>query len=219
MNNGEDWSEEAERRAEEAIRYVFSDKQLLRTCFTHSSFTNVGGGRNNERLEFLGDAVLQLIVTEELYHDGEKSEGELTELRQRYVSRSALERAEARLGLMRFMRRSGGESNVGGKTASNLFEAVLGGIYLDGGMQAARAFLSRTLSETEFWNYKTKLQELVQERVKTTPEYHVYEIDGGYACTVRALGKAARGSGASKKAAETAAAKSLYKALTDEVSE
>lgn len=215
MNNGQDWQEETYRLAEEHIGYRFSDRKLLKTCFTHTSYTNVGGGENNERLEFLGDAVLQLCVTEELYTDVGESEGELTELRKQYVSQKALEAAERRAGLMEFLRHSGGESNVGGKTASNLFEAVVAGIYLDGGMDEAKAFLKRYLVRIERENDKNLLQELVQERERRTPSYRVEERDGSYFCTVRALGKQACGEGASKKQAETRAAHALYQILSE----
>lgn len=216
MRNGEDLTERDLTAAEEAIGYSFRDKSLLKTCFTHKSYSNARGGENNERLEFLGDAVLELCVTENLYRNSSSDEGALTELRQRYVSQTALESAAERAGLKRFLRYSGGENNVGGKTASNLFEAVIGGVYLDGGLDEVRAFLARYLELTESENYKTLLQEYVQERTKKTPVYSSREEDGKYRCTVRALGKEAQGTGDSKKAAETAAAQRLYQILTKE---
>lgn len=213
MNSGEEWSEETAEQAEEAIGYRFRDKELLKTCFTHTSYANLGGGGHNERLEFLGDAVLELCVSEELFHRSGGDEGKLTELRKQYVSRSALECAEKRAGLMRFLRYSGGKSNVSGKTPSNLFEAVVAGIYLDGGMGEVKKFLSRFLAETQTENYKSLLQELVQKRPNSFPEYRVKEQDGKFVCTVSALGQSAKGEGESKKAAETAAAQALYHKL------
>lgn len=213
MNSGEEWSEQTAAQAEKAIGYRFRDKELLKTCFTHTSYANLGGGKHNERLEFLGDAVLELCVSEELYHENNGDEGKLTELRKQYVSRSALECAEKRAGLMRFLRYSGGKSNVSGKTPSNLFEAVVAGIYLDGGMAEVKKFLNRFLAETQTENYKSLLQELVQKRPNSIPEYRVKEQDGGFVCTVSALGQSARGEGESKKAAETAAAEKLYHKL------
>ena len=210
MNSGEDWSEATASAAEKAIGYSFRDKELLKTCFTHTSFTNLCGEKNNERLEFLGDAVLQLCVSETLFKSSVADEGKLTERRKQFVSKSALDRAEARAGLMRFLRYCGAAGNIGGKTASNLFEAVLAGVYLDGGFGEARRFLNRFLAETETENYKTLLQELVQEREKTTPSYEVREEDGKYRCRVSALGAFADGAGESKKAAETNAAKELF---------
>ena len=67
MRNGEDWTEQTRAQAEEAIGYAFRDGELLKACFTHSTFSNVFGGRDNERLEFLGDSVVQLYITEKLY--------------------------------------------------------------------------------------------------------------------------------------------------------
>lgn len=215
MNSGEDWSEETYRAAEEAIGYTFKDRALLKTCFTHTSYTNLRGEENNERLEFLGDAVLLLAVTETLFAQRRDDEGKLTELRKQYVSKDALQPAEERAGLMRFLRYSGGAENLRGKTSSNLFEAVTAGIYLDGGMAEVKRFLERFLSEIETENYKTILQEYVQERTKSTPEYSVREEGGGYSCVVRALGKEASGRGESKKAAQTHAAKNLYRILTE----
>ena len=214
MNSGEDWNEQTPKQAEEAIGYRFRDKELLKTCFTDTSFANLGKGEHNERLELLGDAVLELCVTEELYHRSSGDEGKLTELRKQYVSRSALECAEKRAGLMRFLRYSGGAGNVSGKTASNLFEAVVAGIYLDGGMEKVKTFLHRFLAETQTENYKSLLQELVQKHPNSFPEYRVVEKNGKFHCTVSALGDSAQGEGESKKAAETAAAQALYHKLT-----
>lgn len=213
MTNGQDWTEKTYAEAERTLGYTFGDRALLLKAFTHSSFSVISGEENNERLEFLGDAVLELVVTEMLVKRSRENEGKLTELRKQYVSQTALERAEAKIGLMRYLRYSGGESNVGGKTNSNLFEAVVGAIYLDGGLKAASAFISAHLSETETENYKTLLQELTQEREHETPEYRVRERNGRYECTVSALGTSASGQGASKKAAETAAAKALYEKI------
>ena len=215
MRNGEDILTEDVKAAEQAVGYTFKDKELMKSCFTHRSWSNKNGGADNERLEFLGDAVLELIVTEELYRNSRSREGTLTEIRQQFVSQSALEAASERAGLMRFLRYSGGENNVGGKTASNLFEAVLGGIYLDGGMTEARKFMERYLEFQETENYKSLLQEYVQERTKKTPNYTLAEKEGGYTCTVTALGVEGSGEGSSKKAAETAAARALYRKLTE----
>lgn len=213
MNNGENWTEETYARAEAAVGHAFRDRALLLACFTHKSYANAFGGEHNERLEFLGDAVLGLAVTEMLFGSRAEDEGKLTERRKRYVSQVALEEAEKKAGLMRFLRYSGGEHNVGGKTASNLVEAVVAGLYIDGGMDAVKPFLERYLTEKDTENYKSLLQEYVQERVQETPEYRVREKDGGFSCTVKALGHSAGGEGASKKAAETAAAKRLMEIL------
>lgn len=217
MNNGEDWKEGTSELAEQTIGYSFRNKELLKRCFTHKSYANVTGTEHNERLEFLGDAVLELAVTERLYSENGGDEGTLTALRKKYVSKNALTAAAERAGIMRFLRFSGGEHNVGGKTSSNLFEAVVGGIYLDGGMEPAKAFIFRYVSELDLEDYKTVLQEYVQERVKATPVYRVYELpQGGFECTVSALGRSAKGRGAGKQTAETHAARELFRMLTEE---
>lgn len=214
MNNGENWTEGTYAAAEAAIGHAFRDRALLLACFTHKSYANAFGGEHNERLEFLGDAVLELLVTERLLRENADDEGVLTERRKRYVSKSALEQAERRAGLMRFLRYSGGESNVRGKTSSNLFEAVVAGLYLDGGLGAAAEFLDKFLSEIETENYKTMLQEYVQERRQPMPVYTLRETENGFGCTVSALGKHAEGEGENKKTAETVAARRLYAMLT-----
>ena len=214
MHSGQTWTEEDESAAEEAIGYAFRDRALLRTAFTHNSYANFRGEESNERMEFLGDAVIQLVVTEALYRNSAADEGELTRIRKNYVARPALERAANRAGLMRFMRYSGGESNIAGKTASNLFEAVTAAIYLDGGMDCARAFLHTFLTEAKLENYKSVLQEYTQEREKKTPEYSGEEGEHGFRCTVSALGQSATAEAPSKKLAEQDAAKALYEILT-----
>ena len=104
-----------------------------------------------------------------------------------------------------------------GKTPSNLFEAVVAGIYLDGGMNAARNFLKRFLSESVDGNYKTQLQEYVQERRKRPPVYETEERENGFGCVVRALGQEARGFGQSKKLAETDAAEKLLRRFKERI--
>lgn len=209
MKPSEDWNRDTARRAEETLGYVFRDKELLKQCFTHKSFANGKKERDNERLEFLGDAVLQLAVSESLYLKGDTDEGKMTEARKRFVSREALTQAARKAGILEFLRYAGGEDTVSGKTPSNLFEAVVAGIYLDGGMNAARNFLKRFLAEGGSANYKTQLQEYVQERTKRPPEYTTGETENGFGCVVRALGQEAEGFGSSKKLAETDAAEKL----------
>ena len=215
MNSGQDLTETDLQAAEQAIFYTFKDKELFKTALTHSSWSNAFGGTNNERLEFLGDAVLELVITETLYCGTDSAEGTLTGIRQQYVSQAALDEASERANLQSFMRYSGGADNVGGKTKSNLFEAVLGAVYLDGGLKAARAMCRRFLKFKETENYKTLLQEFVQEKSRQIPRYETKETDRGYVCTVYALGKEARGVGASKKAAQTQAAGRLFRELTE----
>ncbi len=216
MNSGEDFTSDLLCEAEAQIGYVFSDKSLLKAALTHKSYSNAVGGENNERLEFLGDAVLELIVSEWLYAAHPRAEeGELTALRQRYVSKTALAALCRRAGFMRFLRFMGSGQNLGSKTVESLPEAILGAIYLDGGMRAARAFAERSIVAAEVENYRSLLQEYVQKRTKQTPLYDVREESGKYVCTVAAMGQTERGEGTSKQAAETAAAEKLYRRLTE----
>ena len=211
MNPSQDWDESIPALAERAIGYTFQNKALLKQCFTHKSFADTFGGKHNERLEFLGDSVLQLVVSESLFLSDDTDEGSMTETRQRYVSREALTKACKKADILRYLRYAGGADTIGGKTPSNLFEAIVAGIYLDGGMKAARAFLKHFIQESGVSNFKSLLQEYVQERTKRPPQYETRECENGYGCSVSALGKSAEGFGKSKKAAETLAAENLLK--------
>ena len=166
MRNGEDWTKETQRAAEEALHYVFTDKSLLKTAFTHKSYSNAFGGADNERLEFLGDAVLEFLVSEMLYASNSGDEGDLTEARQRLVSKAALSVSCERAGLLPYLRYSGGEENLKGKTASNLFESAIAAIYLDGGLPPVKEFLRTYLKESAVVNYRNLLNEFVQARAK-----------------------------------------------------
>ena len=197
MNNG--FTSEEFVKIESILGHAFADRALLVTAFTHETYKSVHGGKSNERLEFLGDSVLQLAVTEMLLKRYNSDEGKLTELRKQYVSRTALEQAEGRANLMPYLRYEGREENIGGKTNSNLFEAVIGALYLDGGLEAAKTFLKKYLEKIETENYKTLLQEYVQDQKRGTPHYAVHEEKGSYVCTVTALGASASGMGATKR--------------------
>lgn len=221
MKNGENWTDGTAEEAERAIGYTFRDKELLKRCFTHSSYANAYGEASNERLEFLGDAVLGLCISEKLFCDNRGfDEGELTDVRQEYVSEAPLTQSADGAGLMRFLRYSGGEGNVGGKTASSLFEAVTAGIYLDGGLKAAGEFIFKFAVRLQEKNYRSLLQEFVQERVRTSGgkavDYTGREENGEYVCTASALGKSVTERAKYKKTAEKAAAEALYKLLARE---
>ena len=211
------------KESEKRIGYTFRNKELLITAFTHSTYANVHGGEDNERLEFLGDSVLQMVVSEALYFRKEKDrvlrEGEMTVLRQMMVRKEALLDAVERLGLKDFLLIEGGEANVGDKTVSSLFETVTAAIYLDSGYRAAKKFISDNLVFRVERNFKGELQELLQKRGEHTPQY-VLEKEGKdnnplFVCHATASGVQAEGSGRSKAAAEQAAAKELLEILTD----
>lgn len=214
---------------EKRIGYHFQDISLLKQALTHSSFTNeqkINKSKHYERLEFLGDAVLELVSSEFLYREHEDMpEGELTKLRASMVCEPSLAFCARDLELGQFMRLGKGEENTGGRhresITSDVCEAVIGAIYLDGGMEPAKAFIDRfILSDLEdkqlFYDSKSNLQELIQGKLKKEFHYELLEESGPehdktFVVEVfmeqESLGK---GSGRTKKAAEQQAA---YKAL------
>lgn len=138
---------------EEIVGHVFADKVLLTTALTHKSYANEHACESNGRLEYLGDSVLGLIVAELLYRARDEQEGVLTELRQHIVSRMPLSDAVQRMGLMNYYRLGKGAKDgldgFGAKPMSDVFEALLGAIYLDGGIECARAFVQTHLIASE----------------------------------------------------------------------
>lgn len=205
-------------RIEEKIGYAFKDKRYLLAAFTHSSYKNVHGGEDNERLEYLGDAVLQLLVSEAQFLSGDESEGEMTKARQALVRQASLKAAVEAMGIESELLCCGGKDNVGDKTVASLYESVLAAVYLDGGLEAARSFLRRHPLPLTDDNFKGRLQEFLQKRGKAYPVY-AFEKHGAdnaptFVCSVSAEGKTATGTGATKRAAEQAAAKALLEVLS-----
>ncbi len=214
---------------EERIGYCFQDKELLKQALTHSSYTNeqrINKVKNYERLEFLGDAVLELISSDFLYKAHEDvQEGELTKMRASMVCEPSLAFCAKDIELGQFMRLGKGEEATGGRDrdsiTSDAMEAVIGAIYLDGGITPAKTFIDRfILSDLEdkqlFYDSKTTLQEVIQGKLKKEFNYELIdesgpEHDKTFMVEVRiedqVLGK---GSGRTKKAAEQKAA---YEAL------
>lgn len=204
------------QKIEEKIGYVFSDKELLKTAFTHVSFAKANGCADNERLEYLGDAVLELLITERQYYDSVSTEGAMTKSRQGLVSKQPLKEAIQRMGVTQYLRFLGGKDNVGDKTVSSLYESLLAAIYLDGGMEAARAFVKRhplLKSECVSFNHKGDLQEYLQKQGKPLPVYHFQKQGPDNAptffCEAVADGEKGQGRGATKRDAEQLAAKQL----------
>lgn len=207
---------------EEIIGYSFRDKSLLCTCFTHSSYANAHKTQSNERLEFLGDAVLGFLVAKALYALDGEDEGRMTERRQKFVSEEPLKECVERAGLDKFLLCTGGMV-PSAKAVSSLFEAIVAGIYLDGGLKEAEKFVLRFLAPLERHegagrNYKGELQEFLQARGLEKTVYTVIKEEGAAHAprfTVRAegAGLAATGEGASKSAAEKEAAKALLSKL------
>lgn len=210
---------------EERIGYKFGNPSLLKQALTHSSFTNeqkLNKAKNYERLEFLGDAVLELVSSDFLYREHpDVPEGELTKMRASMVCEPALAFCAKDLELGEFMRLGKGEESTGGRyrdsITSDAMEAVIGAIYLDGGMVPAKAFINQfILSDLEnkrlFYDSKTNLQELIQGKLKKEFHYelleeHGPEHDKTFVSEVfmekESLGK---GFGRTKKAAEQQAA-------------
>ncbi|MBQ8374407.1 MAG: ribonuclease III [Clostridia bacterium] len=205
--------------AEERIGYTFEDKALLVRAFTHSSYAHIHGGEDNERLEYLGDAVLELLVTEAQFFAENQSEGEMTKSRQGLVRQDSLLKAVEAMGVAGQLLVSGGKDNIGGKTVSSLYESILAAVYIDGGMDAARAFLARHPLPKIEDNYKGLLQEFLQKQGFACPVYEVQKHGADNAptfeCTASALGKRGVGSGATKRAAEQQAAKNLLELLKE----
>lgn len=176
---------------ESRLAYTFRDSTLLELALTHASagVATDRGRRDNERLEFLGDTVLDLIIAEDLYEDDERhAEGKLTEMKSAVVSRKALADAARRLDLALAARMGRGlkEREPSRAILANLFEAIIGAIYLDGGLEAAREFALRTL-EVELEEArahkdeavpKQGLQEHCQRVFGVTPTYDVVERRG-----------------------------------------
>lgn len=209
------------------LGHVFRDAALLKLALTHPSVAHEQGApvQHNQRLEFLGDAVLQLILTRELYEKfPDFGEGPLTKARAKLVNRRSLAEKGKALNLGANLIVSRGEAAHGGRerpsALADTFEAVLGAIFLDGGFPAAEQFVERHFHEAYgelssipvLENPKGELQELLQARSAEAPQYHVVSTSGPdhdrvFECIVKHDGKElARGRGKSKKAAESEAA-------------
>ncbi len=214
---------------ESKLGIEFRDKDLLEQALVHRSYLNENPGfrlGHNERLEFLGDAVLELAVTEALYQKfPEKPEGELTSLRAALVNARMLSEIALALGLNDFLRLSRGEAKDVGRARqfilANTFESMVGALYLDQGYPAARRFVETYLMprltevlEKQLWkDPKSLFQEEAQERVNITPTYEVHrewgpDHDKHFIIGVY-LGQelVAEGEGPSKQTAQEAAAR------------
>lgn len=134
---------------EEILGYSFRKKELLVCALTHKSYANENGGESNGRLEYLGDSILNFIAAEKLYRTVSNDEGILTEIRKSLVSETPLAAVVREIGLLKYYRLGKGAkmslSSFGDKPTSDIFEAVLGAIYLDGGLVKARKFVSDKL--------------------------------------------------------------------------
>lgn len=212
------------------LGHVFSDPDLLRQALTHRSYSV----NNNERLEFLGDGVLNCVMGALLYERfSDLREGQLSRIRANLVSQQPLHEVALELGLGKYLRLGEGELKSGGSERPSILadalESLLGAVFLDGGFDAARGVVARLFSErldevdpgTHGKDAKTLLQEWLQSRRHGLPAYELLGASGQahaqtfhVACRVENLGVATEGSGSNRKAAEQAAAEAAYMKLT-----
>lgn len=219
---------------EKILGLKFEDKDLLQKIFVHRSYLNEHPKfklDNNERLEFLGDAVLELIVTEHLYRNYSNPEGELTNWRSALVKGEMLSKVAARLKIGDYLLLSKGEEKSGGKNRelilANTFEALVGAIYLEFGYKDAKKFVEgRLIKELEeilekklYQDGKSRLQEWSQESNGATPTYKIISETGPDHAKVFTVGVSigkeilAEGTGSSKQKAEQQAAFAALKKL------
>jgi ribonuclease-3 len=220
-------------RLQDCIGYCFQDATLLERALTHPSST-AEEDKDNERMEFLGDSVLNLCVGQSLYERYPRwNEGELTQVKSAVVSTVTLARVGEALGLRKFGRLGKGlpaHEPLPPSVYANIFEAVCAAVYLDGGLEAARAFVLRTLGPEiqavaengREPNHKSLLQQIAQKNRGVTPHYHLVNSTGPdhgkIFETVAVIGKRRfpSGHGRSKKSAEQAAARRALEVLEAE---
>lgn len=216
------------------LKKSFKDKELLSMALTHRSWVNEhkNQNRSNERLEFLGDAILEYVVSDLIYAKfPKKEEGYLTALRARLVNTESLSQVSKRLGIGKYLLLSKGEEESGGRTNHSLLadtlEAVIGAIYLDEGLDKSRTFIEEQIlvhldkiSKEPLKDSKSLYQEYVQSKGLSTPKYHVVaevgpDHDKTFTLEVMVDGKSmGKGIGKSKsEAAQNAAKDALEKSL------
>lgn len=213
-----------------ALQLEFRDPTLLVTALTHRSF----GASHNERLEFLGDAVLGVVISELLYGQlPDFSEGQLSRTRSNLVRQESLHRIALKLGLPSHLRLGAGEVKSGGLTRPSILadavEAIIGAVYLDHGFAEARALVQRLFADVNLQaqtkvsarDAKTALQEHLQGKRMALPKYTVSGISGPahaqvfhVSCEVPELSLQAQGDGESRKHAEQSAAQAMLALLT-----
>ncbi|MBQ8291604.1 MAG: hypothetical protein IJX88_03740 [Clostridia bacterium] len=202
---------------EKKLGYVFKDKDLLLEAFTHKTYANRHGGEDNDRLEYLGDAVLGCVIAEWQFEGNARATaGAMTRERQKLVCQNALDSATDGLGVWQYLLYEGTRDNLKGKPKSSLFEAITGAIFTDGGYAQAKLFvLSRGILDapTRWENPKGDLQEFLQARGQDVPKYKCEKVGPDNApmfyCTVSAFGENAKGEGKSKREAQQLAAARL----------
>ena len=226
------------KQIEKKLGTSFKNKDLLIRAFTHRSYLNENHDtdRHNERLEYLGDAVLEFLVSKELYNKfPTRPEGELTSFRSAIVKTETLAETARELGYGLYLRMSRGEEKTGGRQKeyllANTFESVLGAMYLDQGIRKCETFLRKVLflkidhvvKHRLDIDPKTRFQELSQEFHKQTPTYDILSERGPDHDKIFSMGvyigetEFGRGEGASKQRAEEAAAQEAIKKIRKEI--
>ena len=213
------------RACEQALGYTFFDKNLVRNALTHSSSTS-DKRQINERLEFFGDAVLDLVIREHLFHNyPDHQEGDLTEAKSAVVCRSSLAKAAKKMDLKQHLilgRGIGRKKAVPDSLLADAYEAIVAAVYLDGGYIPAQKFILMTLrdeipyaiEQANSTNYKSNLQKMLQQQKRPLPVYRVLGTTGPEHSRVFQVAvliegeEMGRGSGSSKKTAEQQAARS-----------
>lgn len=220
-------------KLEALLGYTFNDKEILLTAVTHRSYLNEHRDAvqdHNERLEFLGDAVLELVVTDFLFNKyPDKPEGELTAIRAALVNTVSLSESSQKLGVNDYLLMSKGEAKDTGRARqyilANAFEALIGALYLDLGYETAKDFIASHLFpkteeivEKRLWqDAKSRFQELAQEHSSVTPTYETLSQEGPDHDRIFTVGvflgkeKVAEGKGRSKQEAEQQAAENAVK--------
>ncbi len=211
---------------EQSIGYTFKEKGFLNTALTHSSYSNEykRSDKNNERLEFLGDSVLSIVVSEYLYKNLELAEGDLTKLRASIVCEGSLAKFASDISLGAELKLGRGEQQSGGSQRPSIladaFEALIGAVYLDGGIDEVKKFLIPFFKDiakqgevVDFRDYKTQLQEIVQKNPEEKVQYVLVDENGpdhkkSFTVELRLNSNVIGvGEGRSKKSAEQMAAK------------
>lgn len=220
---------EPAERLTRVIDYVFSDTGLIETALTHRS----AGSDNNERFEFLGDAILGFVIADELYNQfPQANEGELSRLRARLVKRDSLAKIARRVELGKYLSLGAGELRSGGHSRSSILadavEALIAAVYLDGGYSEARRIILGLFTQelaslndaSQGKDPKTRLQELLQSRKLKLPDYTITEVSGEQhdqhfivRCQVQELALETNGSGSSRRKAEQEAASMLLEKI------
>jgi len=212
------------------LGYTFNDARLLQQALTHRSFA----GENNERLEFLGDAVLDLVIADIVFAaHGSGTEGELSRQRAALVNKASLAEIASQLGIGEFLRLGSGERKTGGHRRESILadalEALFGAVYVDAGFETAARIVRQVFAErlqklpadADLRDPKTRLQELLQAEGSELPEYELIRTSGKahrqifeVHCSIRQASLESRGSGTTRRNAEQDAAQEMLRMLT-----